>query len=74
MIEWTEISDDDFIAEVEAFTLRAEQMDEFSWWWAVYIADQEIASSWDNPSPVVSEKEAKEKAEEAITNYKLKND
>ena len=44
-IEWEALSDDDFVARHEDYTLRVEQMDDYIWWWCVYYRDDIIADS-----------------------------
>ena len=42
MIEWENLSDDDFISIQGDYKLRVEQMDYDCWWWEVYYKDDPV--------------------------------
>lgn len=67
MIEWEEISDDDFIATHGDFTLRVEQMYEDYWWCALYFKDTELAFG-----NFTTEQEAKKSIIESMTTTYIK--
>ena len=44
MPEWRNINTDDFIAEINGYTLRVEQMDASIWWYSVGIGVLELCN------------------------------
>ncbi|MEM1211841.1 MAG: hypothetical protein AAGI68_06015 [Planctomycetota bacterium] len=73
-IRWRGDPEDDCVCYWAGLLLRAEQMDEDSWWWAVYDGDKQVNSS-DNepfshrPEPCRSGEQARAAAERAARRW-----
>lgn len=48
MIKWVAIDVDDFKAEIGGYTLRAENLDKWNWWAAVYFGNETVWSTADS--------------------------
>lgn len=54
ILNWQELSADDFIARTGCYVLRAEQMDTDFCWWSVYCKGEEIGSSMFSDEPATT--------------------
>ena len=70
MINWESIDNNDFIARINDYVLRVEQMDDSLWWYAVYFEQSELIPIR-NFAP--SEQSAKKKAEQLMLTHYKKN-